>query len=131
MSARIHIDAFFKDGEFQRIEIRLGFLVLPCAPLKLGQRSDLHVTHLEGIKHVHRHSIRLPVRQVATNSHPQHLIGLPDVDRFALVVEESINTPLIRTQLTLWGRSQSSPMSWPGNNCSVKPKRLKSRMRMG
>ena len=54
------------------------------------ERPDLDREHLERIEHRHCHRVGALVRQVAPDAGADHLVGLPDVDRLAVVIEEGV-----------------------------------------
>src|SRR5271170_2496889 len=59
----------------------------------MGEGPDFDLEYLEGIQHRHRDGVSPLIGQVAPNACPNALVGLPDVDRFPVVVEERIHAP--------------------------------------
>ena len=86
---------FLNDLEVERVfgAIEFGF------DFDLGEmceieRPDTNLGDLERIEDIHGHCISPLVREVATDARAESLVGLADVDRFAVVIVESIDAAL-------------------------------------
>jgi hypothetical protein len=62
--------------------------------LVLPQRPQLHLGDLEDVKDAHRHRVRPLVREMPPDPDTEPLVGLPDVDRLAVIVVEGVAAPL-------------------------------------
>ena len=86
------------DQPLQGVEVRLAALRHPCLradALELRQGPDLDLEHFEGVEHRHRHCVGALIGQVASYAGAQPLVGLADIDRLAVVVEEGVDAPAV------------------------------------
>ena len=75
----------------------------------MGEGPDRDLEHLEGIQHGHRNGVSPLVSKVAPNACTEPFVGLSDVDRLAVVVEECIDTP---TKVPDRHRRAAGPIEW-------------------
>ena len=59
----------------------------------MGQGPDFDLEHLERIQDRHCDGVGPLIGQMAPNTRSNALVGLPDINWFAVVVEERINAP--------------------------------------
>ena len=67
--------------------------------LKLRQGPHLDFENLERIEYGHRNSVSALVRQMTADPGPQHLIGLPDINGFTVIIEERVDAPFVVSDL--------------------------------
>ena len=58
------------------------------------ERPDTNLSDLERIEDIHCHCVGALIREVTPDACAKSFVSLADVDRFAVVVEEGIDTAL-------------------------------------
>lgn len=97
------------DDALQGVKVPTRVEVVPCRELVLGKRPDLDFVHLERIEDRHRDRVGALVRQMSANPGPEPLIGLADIDRLEIVVEEGVDAPAVMSdpsRRTRWVRKR-------------------------
>jgi hypothetical protein len=88
-------DGLFSDQTLKGVEMLAGGVIGAVRLLELGQRPDLDLEHLKGIEHRHGHRVGPLIGEVSTDTGPQPLVRLADVDRLAVVVKEGVDAPAV------------------------------------
>ena len=79
----------------ERVQVLASLGVGPGRLLQVGEGPNLDLEHLEGIEHRHGDGVGALIGEMAPDAGSQPFIGLADIDRLAVVVEEGVDAPAI------------------------------------